>query len=251
MKLFFVAAMAGMLIFTASSPGTSGAELSEELIDRGNAHLEAGRYEKAAAMFESAKRLDPDNVQARVGLGLSYLKLGDKGIATVNELIKKAISELHVALSLGSSNPEVHLALGIAYLLLNNKEAALREYEMLNTIDKEFSKTLDRKIKEHHIPQIPNIPLSEDNTMVDNERSDTAPDRRECAPGETFNITFRRCYKVEEAVSSDTDDNERPSPDESDKELESKPADKSDQRRSDVYRKNRNIIRMYHKQTVF
>lgn len=248
MKLFFIAAVAGILFFTVSSPSISGTQLSEELIARGSAHLEAGRYEKAAAMFESAKRIDPDNVQARVGLGLSYLKLGDKGIATVNELVKKAISELHVALSLGSSDPEVHLALGSAYLLLNNKEAALREYEILNTIDKEFSKSLDKKIKEHRIPH---IPRSEDNTLHDNERSDIVPDRRECAPGETFNIIFRRCYKVEEAVGSDTDDNESPSSDPSNKELESQPADKSDRKGSGIYRNNRNIRRMNQKRTVF
>jgi tetratricopeptide (TPR) repeat protein len=191
-----------MLIMLLTSPAMAGDydnRRAEEYINLGFKHIEAGDYNKAESALKKAVRLSRDNARAYAGLGLIYLKLGDNDVMTQPQLIHEAIISAEKALSLGEDTPEVRYILGICHLILNDKESAIEEYELLEGLDSTLAQRLYEKIANLRIRS--NF-TEADKTMIRLGKPDTSAVSRKCKPDEYFGITFRECYKAEESLEA-------------------------------------------------
>jgi clan AA aspartic protease (TIGR02281 family) len=124
-----------------------------ESLKQGINYFSAGNYKKAIKVFEQAARVNPDSAEAYKWLGMSYLKLGDNEIMTDPEMLDKAMKAFDKALSLNPNFAEARYYLGITYLALYNKDAAVREYDILKDIDKELASSLFARIGNYRSPQ--------------------------------------------------------------------------------------------------
>jgi tetratricopeptide (TPR) repeat protein len=77
---------------------------------------------------EQALQIQPDNEQAHNDLGLAYGKSGKH---------REAIKAFKEAILMKPDYAEAHYNLAITYLILKDKDAALREYTVLKNIDQE------------------------------------------------------------------------------------------------------------------
>ena len=77
---------------------------------------------------EQALQIQPDNAQAHNDLGLAYGKSGKH---------REAIKAFKEAILLKPDHAEAHYNLAITFLILKDKDAALREYSVLKNIDQE------------------------------------------------------------------------------------------------------------------
>jgi tetratricopeptide (TPR) repeat protein len=126
---------------------------AEEYSNDGFKLIEAGNYKEAVDFFEAATYRDSKNATAFYGLGLTYFKLGNNETMTVFNLVEKATLAFKKALSLGANDPKIHYNLGLSYLALENKAAAIKEYDILKNLDQEIANQLlskiDNYIKSH------------------------------------------------------------------------------------------------------
>jgi tetratricopeptide (TPR) repeat protein len=79
---------------------------------------------------EQALQIQPDNAQAHNDLGLAHGKTGKH---------REAIKAFKEAILLKPDYAEAHYNLAITYLILKDKDSALREYSVLKNIDHERS----------------------------------------------------------------------------------------------------------------
>jgi TonB family protein len=98
-----------------------------------DAAVEAARKWK----FKPAK-LSGAPVQSYVGLGIAYSMLGK---------YQEAIGPLKHSVDMSNDNPVAHLYLGSAYLGTDDKQAAMKEYEILKRLDPASADVLLEKIK--------------------------------------------------------------------------------------------------------
>ena len=73
-------------------------------------------------------KIQPDNAQAHNNVGLAYGKSGKH---------REAIKAFKEAILIKPDYAEAHYNLAITYLILKDKDAALREYSVLKNLDQE------------------------------------------------------------------------------------------------------------------
>jgi len=106
----------------------------------GKCYFLLNRSDEAVVHYQRGLSLYPDSDSGHFGLGEAYFDLERYNEAT-NEL-REAIR-----LSKGPGKPRAHFYLGLAYLRRGNKESALREYEVLKTLDAELASQLINEIR--------------------------------------------------------------------------------------------------------
>jgi clan AA aspartic protease (TIGR02281 family) len=142
-----------MFLMIASPLFAEGSKEVESL-NRGINYFSARDYKKAIEAFEQVIRVNPDSAEAYTWLGMSYLNLGDNEVTTDPEMLDKAVKAFDKALSLNPNFAEAHYYLGITYLALYNKDAAVKEYEILRDVDKELASSLFTRIGTYKSPQV-------------------------------------------------------------------------------------------------
>ena len=130
-----------------------------------------GLYRKAIDAFREAIRLRPDFIKAHFDLGFSYGKLGrhrqaadafqraiaiDPGVAQLHYHLGHACARLGLqrdslrafaeAVRVNPNHVNAHYRLGLAHLRARNREAALKQYRILRSLDDEKSLRLFRRI---------------------------------------------------------------------------------------------------------
>jgi tetratricopeptide (TPR) repeat protein len=128
-------------------------------VSLGNVYGKLGRYEEAIEAFKQAIRLDPDNVNAYLDLGMAYAdqasylhhRFGQKDITyalyeKVMALYKEAAVAYKQAIRIKPDDARAHLGMGMLYLILDDRGAALEEYKILQTLDKEKANVLFNSI---------------------------------------------------------------------------------------------------------
>jgi tetratricopeptide (TPR) repeat protein len=119
---------------------------------QGESRLAAGDYRKAARAFEQAAELDPGSVRAQRGLGLAWFRLGANEVTTNPDMLVNAVAAFERALRLSPDLADVRYHLGLAYLLLDNKGAAVRECETLGKLDPKAAEALSARITAYRPP---------------------------------------------------------------------------------------------------
>ena len=92
-----------------------------------------GRYTEAVDAFRQAIKIDPRNIEAYCNLGTVYGQLGR---------YTEAIDTLRQAAQLRPDFAEVHYGLCVAYLMSGDKNSAVKEHEILKTLDPQKANTL-------------------------------------------------------------------------------------------------------------
>jgi len=126
----------------------------------GNTYDRLGQYQQAVEAYISALKIKPDYIQAYSNLGVAYGRLGQwqNEIDACSKAIKidpafadahnnlgvalgqlgrfpEAIQAFRRAIQLNPDFAEAHLGLGAAYLMSGDKNSALKEYEILKSLD--------------------------------------------------------------------------------------------------------------------
>jgi len=91
------------------------------------------RKEEMIQSFEQIVKLTPEDPNAYCNLGAVYLSL---------DRHKQAISTYKQAIDVKTELPQAHVGLGAAYLKSGDKDAAMAEYEILKTLDKNLANKL-------------------------------------------------------------------------------------------------------------
>lgn len=105
----------------------------------GNAYNGLKRYDEAATALKKSSEIEPKNASAHFNLGLTLYNAGrySEAIESYKEVIKLR-PNLGVA----------YFNLGLAYRAINDKPAAMAQYESLKGIDAEMAKQLYNAIKQ-------------------------------------------------------------------------------------------------------
>jgi hypothetical protein len=106
--------------------------------NRGVTYVESGMYQEAVEAYRQTIRIQPDYAVALNNLGWTYKKLGR---------YQEAVQVCKQALSIKPDLPEAHFNVGEAYLILNDRRAALHEYSILKNLDKKLAKELLTEIE--------------------------------------------------------------------------------------------------------
>ncbi len=108
--------------------------------DWAEAHYELGRNlsdEAAISAFKEAIRLNPEMTEAHEELGIRSLYKQD---------FAEAINRLLRVVELDPDRPRPHKLLGLAYLILDQKEKAAAELQILQSLDAEMAEILRKAI---------------------------------------------------------------------------------------------------------
>ena len=97
-------------------------------------------FTKARACFESALALDPDNVDALVGVGMVDSKMVGAGLAD-DRVARLASAEaaLNKALSLAPNHPWAHAWMGLTYIHTRRAQQAIAEAERALALDRNLA----------------------------------------------------------------------------------------------------------------
>jgi serine/threonine protein kinase len=99
---------------------------SWELSNKGISLVNLGRLDEGILILEKAIRLDPNNAETHINLGVAY---GDK------DWWDEAIAEYSRVIELDQNNAVVHLNLGNAYYEKNLMDKAITEYSRATELD--------------------------------------------------------------------------------------------------------------------
>jgi len=112
----------------------------DDTMDYAMAYLNLGmgygklsRYQEAIEAFKQAIRIKPDFAEAYLNLGGTYGNLGR---------YREEIKVLKQAIRIKPDYARAHFFLGYAYTLVEDKESAFEEYEILKTLDKDLANKL-------------------------------------------------------------------------------------------------------------
>ncbi|MBA7631579.1 Photosystem I assembly protein Ycf3 [subsurface metagenome] len=118
----------------------------DDAMDYAMAYLNLGigygklsRYQEAIEAFKQAIRIKPDFAKAYLNLGGTYGNLGR---------YREEIKVLKQAIRIKPNYVRAHFFLGYAYTLVEDKESAFEEYEILKTLDKDMANQLFNLIYE-------------------------------------------------------------------------------------------------------
>jgi tetratricopeptide (TPR) repeat protein len=98
--------------------------------ENGNAYVQAGEYDKAAAEFEAVLAKEPDNVSALSNLGVVYYDL---------QKHDQAIAQYQKALELAPEDADIHSNLAAAFVQKGQLQAGLAEYQKAVGLDPELA----------------------------------------------------------------------------------------------------------------
>ena len=104
----------------------------DELLQSGNAHLEAGEYAEAIADLVAAVEMDPGSSEAHFLLAQAYNQTDD---------LLKAADEFRTVLALDPDNAAAHHNLGVTYFQLQDPVAAVAEFEAALELDPDDADT--------------------------------------------------------------------------------------------------------------
>ncbi len=104
---------------------------------QGSAFFKNGDYEKAAEVYKQAIRRWPDDAHWHYLLGMADRELGR---------YQEAADAYKQAIRLKPDDVLAHYNLGMVYLILKDRAAALEEYKILQTLDKEKANNLFNSI---------------------------------------------------------------------------------------------------------
>ena len=125
-----LALITSLLVLVACQGGDSGNVA--ELLESGEAHLDAGEYLEAIADLEMAVEADPSNTEAHLLLGQAYNWTGD---------LMKARDEFSTVLAFDPESAAAHHNLGVVYFQMGDADAALKELEAALTLDPDDADT--------------------------------------------------------------------------------------------------------------
>jgi tetratricopeptide (TPR) repeat protein len=142
-----------MLLMASATTLWATENKEAEFLQQGKGYLAAGKYKKAVQAFEYAARINPNSADAMQGMGMSYLKLGANDVMVNQEMLGQAVTAFNRALSLNHGFAEARYNLGITYLALSDKQAAVKQYDSLKSLDKSLAQTLSARIGEYRPAQ--------------------------------------------------------------------------------------------------
>jgi tetratricopeptide (TPR) repeat protein len=119
---------------------------------QGESRLAAGDYQRAVRAFERAAELSPGSTHAQRGLGTAWFRLGVNELTTNPDMLVNAAVAFERALRLDQGMADVHYHLGLTYLLLDNRETAIRECEALEKLDRKAAQELSSRIAAYRPP---------------------------------------------------------------------------------------------------
>jgi len=100
--------------------------LSEAHCNLGIAYIGLDRLPEATASLQEAIRLNPEYAEAQTKLGMTWM---------LRRQWDKAVAPLDLAVRLEPDSAITHFTLGAAYAKLGDRQAALKHYEILKTLD--------------------------------------------------------------------------------------------------------------------
>jgi tetratricopeptide (TPR) repeat protein len=111
---------------TLASQIASNQESTQEIFQRGQRELAAGRYAEAETAFLTVLKREPISPAAHANLGVVYLRMGR---------LDAAISSLEEAARLAPRVAGIHLNLGLAYLDLDKYKEAIPHFRRALALD--------------------------------------------------------------------------------------------------------------------
>ena len=149
---------------TGASDGEPELATAEEYFQQGNGYVQSGQLQEAVRAYQKAIELDPDYQAVYANLGVVYYQLEQLDLATENyaralelnpndgevtynmgaltlqralladnppdsELLNQAIAQIEKSLELAPDLAEPYFSLGVAYLTLDQREAAIEAFE--------------------------------------------------------------------------------------------------------------------------
>lgn len=141
-----------VLLCAWAQPLAAGEGKETVYLRQGESRLAAGDYQRAARAFERATEIDPGSARAQLGLGMARFRLGANEITTNPDILVNAAAAFERALRLDPGQTEARYHLGLTYLLLDNREAAVRECEVLGKLDRKAAGELAARIAGYRPP---------------------------------------------------------------------------------------------------
>jgi tetratricopeptide (TPR) repeat protein len=99
----------------------------------GSAYLKLDKNNDAAKALKQAVKLNPDLAEAQYGLGLAFFRL---------KRYPDAVAAFKKATNLSPKMAKAHFGLGAAYNELRETDSMLKEYRILEELDKDLAKKL-------------------------------------------------------------------------------------------------------------
>jgi len=116
----------GTVTEAVEESGGAGSERVEQLLESGQAYLEAGEYAEAVRDLEAAVDEAPDNSDAHFLLGQAYNQSGQ---------LSKAADEFRRVLELDPESAAAHHNLGVTFYQLEDLSSALDKFETALELD--------------------------------------------------------------------------------------------------------------------
>ena len=135
----------------------------KKYLDLGLDYIDSGKYEKAIKSFKKAIKIDPDDAETYNALGLAYGKTGmtEKAIQSFKKAIEidpdtwahfnlgvayfnsgrfqEAVEPYKQAVRIDPDDPMANYGLGGAFFLSKDTGSALKQYEILKSLDSELA----------------------------------------------------------------------------------------------------------------
>jgi tetratricopeptide (TPR) repeat protein len=138
-----------IIILCASNAVFAEEALQQEHIKQGFDFINEAHYRDAINVFKKVLKANPENEEAYYGLGISYLRIGDTETITIPQLVQDAIYSFKKALNFGATHPEIYYFLGLCYLALKDKELAVKQYDVLEGLNRDLAGQLLDKIVDY------------------------------------------------------------------------------------------------------
>ena len=116
---------------------------------QGFEYIDTAQYRSALHVFKKVLEANPENAEAHYGLGICYLMLGDTKTITIPQLVQESIYSFKKALNFGATHPEIYYFLGLCYLALHDETLALKQYDVLEGLNRYLADQLLNKIIEY------------------------------------------------------------------------------------------------------
>ncbi len=134
--------LAATAIPALADPGGNPSEQSNSeargAYDQGMDYFRRQQWNLAVQAFLRAVNLEPRFVEAWTNLGYSYRKAGDN---------QKALDAYRRALDLRPDFKFAHAYVGRLYIAMNNRDMAMRHYEILRRLDAAMAEELRKAIE--------------------------------------------------------------------------------------------------------
>jgi len=118
-------------------------EWPEALTELGSKYSSLLQYDKAIGSLKKAIALNAELEQAHENLAIAYLYIGH---------YTEARDRLLEAIRIKPEFPRPHKLLGLAYLILDEREKALAQYQILQSLDPEMARYLNSAIQSRSKP---------------------------------------------------------------------------------------------------